>query len=106
MQEVRADASVNSGNTLAAWAELLPAGEAVQMLASAQKAYEAALTQEEDAAVRHRTYTSVAALYCQQHTTPGEKDSAYFCTESCLQCVTKFQQRPCHKVVPAFACTG
>ncbi|KAA6425736.1 MAG: hypothetical protein FRX49_04111 [Trebouxia sp. A1-2] len=50
MQEMRADAAVNSGNTLAAWAELLPAGAAVQMLASAQKAYEAALTQEEDAA--------------------------------------------------------
>ncbi|DBA87568.1 TPA: hypothetical protein ACH3X1_004592 [Trebouxia sp. C0004] len=50
MQEMRADAAVNSGNALAAWAELLPAGEAVQMLASAQKSYEAALTQEEDAA--------------------------------------------------------
>ncbi len=71
MQELRADALVNSGNTLAAWAELLPAGEAVQMLASAQKAYEAALTQEEDAAVRRCTYTSVAVLLCQQHTTLG-----------------------------------
>ncbi len=69
MQEVRADASVNSGNTLAAWAELLPAGEAVQMLASAQKAYEAALTQEEDAAVSCCTYAFVAVLFCQQHTT-------------------------------------
>lgn len=67
MQEMRADAAVNSGNTLAAWAELLPAGAAVQMLASAQKAYEAALTQEEDAAVRRFTCTSVALLFCQQH---------------------------------------
>ena len=66
MQEMRADAAVNSGNTLAAWAELLPAVEAVQMLASAQKAYEAALTQEEDAAVRHRTCTPVAVHpFCQ-----------------------------------------
>lgn len=52
-QELRADAAVNSGNTLAAWAELLSAGEAVHMLTNAQQAYEAALSQEEDAAVRH-----------------------------------------------------
>ena len=52
-QQLRADAAVNSGNTLAAWAELLPAAEAVHMLTNAQQAYEAALSQEEDAAVRH-----------------------------------------------------
>ena len=52
-QEVRADAAVNSGNTLAAWAELLlPPRDALQMLARAQQAYRAALEQEEDAAVR------------------------------------------------------
>lgn len=53
-QEHRADAAVNTGNSLAAWAELLPAVEAVHMLTNAQQAYEAALSQEEDAAVRHR----------------------------------------------------
>ena len=55
-QEVRADAAVNSGNTLAAWAELMPAAEAIQMLDSAQQAYQAALAQEQDAAVSHLLY--------------------------------------------------
>ena len=59
-REVRADAAVNSGNTLAAWAELLPPAQAVQMLTSAQQAYEAALTQEEDAAVRHPIFPAFA----------------------------------------------
>ena len=40
-----------SGNTLAAWAELLEPQEACHMLTTAQQAYEAALTQESDAAV-------------------------------------------------------
>ena len=48
---MRADAAVNSANTMAAWAELLPPAEAVGMLNNAQQAYQAALTQEEDAAV-------------------------------------------------------
>lgn len=48
---MRADAAVNSGNAMAAWAELLPPAEAVEMLNNAQQAYQAALTQEEDAAV-------------------------------------------------------
>ena len=50
-----------SGNTLAAWAELLPPQEAIQMLASAQQAYEAALAQESDAAVRHN-YHALTSL--------------------------------------------
>ncbi|KAL3140757.1 hypothetical protein ABBQ32_005308 [Trebouxia sp. C0010 RCD-2024] len=48
--EIRADAAVNSGNTLAAWAELLAPQETIQMLVTAQQAYEAALNQESDAA--------------------------------------------------------
>lgn len=42
-----------SGNTLAAWAELLAPQETIQMLVTAQQAYEAALNQESDAAVCH-----------------------------------------------------
>ena len=50
-QGIRADAAVNSGNTLAAWAELLPQAEAIEILSSAKQAYETALTEEQDAAV-------------------------------------------------------
>ena len=57
------DAVWYSGNTLAAWAELLEAQEACRMLTSAQQAYEAAIAQESDAAVRtHLDSRSIRTL--------------------------------------------
>ena len=48
---VRVDAAVNSGNTLASWAELTDPATSIQLLSSADEAYKAALQQEEDASV-------------------------------------------------------
>lgn len=50
-QVVRVDAAVNSGNTLASWAELTEPATSIQLLSSANEAYRIALQQEEDAAV-------------------------------------------------------
>ena len=52
-----------SGNTLAAWAELVAPQESLHMLASAQQAYEAALTQESDAAVYRTTCMHMLLLF-------------------------------------------
>ena len=59
---VRVDAAVNSGNTLASWAELTDPATSVQLLTSADAAYRAALQQEEDAAVSWLS-TSVCAMH-------------------------------------------
>ena len=78
-QEVRADAAVNSGNTLAAWAEMMPAAEAIQMLDSAQQAYQAALAQEQDAAVSHLLYQAAPTpfrCYCSVTDTQLENSQA------------------------------
>lgn len=50
-QLIRVDAAVNSGNTLASWAELTDPATSIQLLDNAHDAYKIALQQEEDAAV-------------------------------------------------------
>ena len=50
------DALVNSGNTLAAWAEHENPSNAMQLLQQAAEAYRTALSKEEDALVRIRPH--------------------------------------------------
>ena len=50
--EMRVDAAVDRGNTLASWAELAAPAEAAKLLESAAASYSEALRQEEDAVVR------------------------------------------------------
>ena len=83
IQEICADAAVNSGNTLAARAELMPAAEAIQMLDSAQQAYEAAFT---------HAHASLHALGRQQgHDVSGQQQHCMSASvvASTLSCMTK-----------------
>ena len=54
--EMRADAAVDRGNTLASWAELAAPAEAAKLLESAVASYSEALRQEEDAVVRSKLF--------------------------------------------------
>ena len=53
-REMRADAAVDRGNTLASWAEFAAPAEAAKLLESAVASYSEALGQEEDAVVRSK----------------------------------------------------
>ena len=53
--EMRADAAVDRGNTLASWAEIATPAEAAKLLESAVASYSEALRQEEDAVVRSKS---------------------------------------------------
>lgn len=48
---MRPDAAVDLGNSLCAWAELLPPAQAAPLVQQAVEAYQHALAQEEDALV-------------------------------------------------------
>eukprot|EP00891_Asterochloris_glomerata_P003858 jgi/Astpho2/3858/Aster-x0600 len=82
--EMRADAAVDRGNTLASWAELAAPAEAAKLLASAVASYSEALRQEEDAVTLNNLADAMVAA-AEAHSDLGQHEQAATLYQKAMQ---------------------